>query len=131
MPQQGLHCAQGSPRRIEQTRCEVTQPVPIKALQPKPYGSRSELPIEQVPAAKCSSRGVGGRYLLAVIASLILSASKSSTLTSEAGKGLPFWTTMRASHAPEERSEFSRRTATWNRLEPPDWNSTGKGIFYR
>lgn len=30
MPQQGLHCAEGSSRRVEQTRCEVTQPVPIK-----------------------------------------------------------------------------------------------------
>ena len=56
------------------------------------------------------------RCLLAVIASLILSASKSSTLTSEAGKGLPFWTKMRALHDPEGRSEFSRRTATWSRL---------------
>ncbi|MBB5063556.1 hypothetical protein HDF15_001898 [Granulicella mallensis] len=56
------------------------------------------------------------RCLLAVIASLILSASKSSTLTSEAGKGLPFWTKMRALHDPEDRSEFSRRTATWSRL---------------
>jgi hypothetical protein len=56
------------------------------------------------------------RCLLAVIASLILSASKSSTLTSETGKGLPFWTKMRALHGPEDRSEFSRRTATWSRL---------------
>jgi hypothetical protein len=53
---------------------------------------------------------------LAVIASLILSASKASTLTSEAGKGLPFWTKMRALHGPEDRNEFSRRTATWSRL---------------
>jgi len=57
MPQQGLHGAEGSPRRIEQTRCEVTQPVPSKALQPQPYGGRPELPIEQVATAKCSSRG--------------------------------------------------------------------------
>jgi hypothetical protein len=34
MPQQGLHRAEGSPRGIEQTRCGVTQPVPIKALRP-------------------------------------------------------------------------------------------------
>jgi transposase InsO family protein len=33
MPQQGLHRAERSPRSIEQTRCGVTQPVPIKALQ--------------------------------------------------------------------------------------------------
>ena len=56
------------------------------------------------------------RSLLAVIASLILSASRCSTLTSEAGKGLPFWTKMRALHGPEDRSEFSRRTAAWSRL---------------
>ena len=31
-------------------------------------------------------------------------------------KGLPFWTKMRALHGPEDRSEFSRRTATWSRL---------------
>jgi hypothetical protein len=34
MPQQGLHRAQGSTRSIEQTRCEVTQPVPIEAFRP-------------------------------------------------------------------------------------------------
>jgi hypothetical protein len=56
------------------------------------------------------------RCLLAVIASLILSASRTSTLISEAGKGLPFWTKMRALHAPEDRNEFSRRTARWSRL---------------
>ena len=55
MPQQGLHRAEGSPRSIEQTRCGVTQPVPIKALQSEPYGSRSELPIEQISTTKCSS----------------------------------------------------------------------------
>jgi hypothetical protein len=50
MPQQGLPRAEGgSPRSIEQTHCDATQPVPIKALQPQPYGSRSELPIEQIP----------------------------------------------------------------------------------
>ncbi len=56
------------------------------------------------------------RSLLAVIASLILSASMCGTLTSEAGRGLPFWTKMRALRGPEDRSEFSRRTATWKRI---------------
>jgi hypothetical protein len=56
------------------------------------------------------------RSLLAVIASLILPASMCRTLTSEAGRGLPFWTKLRACHSPEDRSEFSRRTARWGRL---------------
>jgi hypothetical protein len=51
-----------------------------------------------------------------VIACLILSASMCGTLTSEAGRGLPFWTKMRALRSPEDRSEFSGRTATWSRL---------------
>ena len=56
------------------------------------------------------------RSVLAVIASLILPISISRTLTSEAGRGLPFWTKLRACHSPEDRTEFSRRTARWNRL---------------
>jgi hypothetical protein len=59
MPQQDLHRAEGSPRSIEQTCRGVTQPVPVEALQLQPYGSRPELPIEQIPAAKCRSRRRG------------------------------------------------------------------------
>jgi hypothetical protein len=56
------------------------------------------------------------RSLLAVIASLILPASMCHTLTSEAGRGLPFWTKLRTCHSPEDRSEFSQRTVKWSRL---------------
>ena len=34
----------------------MTQPVPIKALQTEPYGSRPELPIQQVAATKRRSQ---------------------------------------------------------------------------
>jgi hypothetical protein len=56
------------------------------------------------------------RSLLAVIAGLILPASMCRTLTPEAGRGLPFWTKLRACHSPADRSEFSQRTARWGRL---------------
>jgi TniQ len=76
---------------------------------------RLNTPIESPNWLASGSIGLR-RCLLAVIASLILSASKASTLTPEAGKGLPFWTKMRTLHGPEDRNEFSRRTATWSRL---------------
>lgn len=72
-------------------------------------------PIESSNWLAAGSIGLR-RCLFAVIPSLILSASKSRTLTSEAGKGLPFWTKMRALHGREDRNEFSRRTATWSRF---------------
>jgi len=40
----------------------------------------------------------------------------SSPLTPDAGRGLPFWTKLRACHSPADRSEFSQRTARWSRL---------------
>jgi hypothetical protein len=54
------------------------------------------------------------RSILAVIASLILPASMCRTLISEAGRGLPFWTRLRAYHSPKDRSEFSQRTSSWS-----------------
>jgi hypothetical protein len=54
------------------------------------------------------------RSLLAVIASLILPASMCRTLTSEAGRGMPFWTKLRTYHSPEDRTEFSQRAAKWS-----------------
>jgi hypothetical protein len=56
------------------------------------------------------------RSLLAVIASLIPPASMCRTLIPDAGRGLPFWTKLRACHSPADRSEFSQRTARWSQL---------------
>ena len=70
MTKQGLHRAEGSTRSIEQTRCGVTQPVPIEALQSEPYGSRPELPIKQVAATK--RRSHSGREDKGRTASLLL-----------------------------------------------------------
>jgi hypothetical protein len=57
------------------------------------------------------------RSLLAVIASLILPTSKCHTLASEAGRGLPFWTKLRAYHGVEDRKKFSQRAAKWSGLD--------------
>jgi hypothetical protein len=70
MPKQGLHRAEVSTRSIEQTRCGVTQPVPIKTPQSEPYGSRPELPIKQVAATK--GRSHSGREDKGRTASLLL-----------------------------------------------------------
>jgi hypothetical protein len=43
-------------------------------------------------------------------------ASMCRTLIPDAGRGLPFWTKLRACHSPADRSEFSQRTARWSRL---------------
>ena len=59
MTQQGLHRAEGSPRSIQQARRGVAQPVPIETPSVRASGSRSQLPIEQVPTTKYSSRRRG------------------------------------------------------------------------
>jgi hypothetical protein len=38
------------------------------------------------------------------------------TLTSEAGREMPFWTKLRAYHSPDDRIEFSQRAAKWSQL---------------
>ena len=86
-------------------------------LQTPPFRVPSGLntPIESLNWLSSGSISLR-RSLLAVIASLILPASMCHALTSEAGRGVPFWTKLRAYHTPEDRSEFGKRTAKWNRI---------------
>jgi hypothetical protein len=86
----------------------------MQSLQfPVPPGLNT--PIESSNWLASGSIGLR-RSLLAVIASLVLPAASGNTLISEVGKGVPFWTKMRALHSPEDRSEFSRRAAKWKRI---------------
>jgi hypothetical protein len=38
------------------------------------------------------------------------------TPTSEAGRGMPFWTRLRAYHGSEDRTDLSQRAANWSQL---------------
>jgi hypothetical protein len=68
------------------------------------------------------------RCLLAVIASLILSPSKSSTLTSEAGKDCRSGRRCGPYTAPRTGANSAGELQHGAGSQPPDWNSTGKGI---
>lgn len=76
-----------------------------------PFGFNT--PAEVASSLSCGSLSLR-RCILAVIASLLLPASICNTLVSEAGRGTPFWTTMRSLHSPDDRRTFQERASRWN-----------------
>ena len=78
---------------------------------PVPFGFNTPVHVED-----WLSRGslLLRRSILAVIARLFLPAPACSTLLSQAGRGIPFWTELRSLHSGEDRSGLDRKSRRWS-----------------